>query len=66
MVTFSKKYNVEEESGVYEAKVILEIKNFTKEDEGQYKCASTNSLGKAETAVRLYSIQVTPTKLVVF
>lgn len=45
-----------EETNSYETILKLKIKNFTKEDEGQYKCMSTNSLGKAETTIRLYAI----------
>ncbi|KAG7155771.1 CEPU-1-like 2 [Homarus americanus] len=57
----SRKYRLEEMTDSYRVTMKLVIKNFTKGDAGQYKCISTNSLGKAETSIRLYEI-VLPTQ----
>nr|XP_045586955.1 lachesin-like [Procambarus clarkii] len=53
-----RKYELEEVIDSYRVTMKLVIKNFTKDDAGQYKCISTNSLGKAETSIRLYEIEV--------
>ncbi|XP_053641723.2 lachesin [Cherax quadricarinatus] len=53
-----RKYKLNEEKDSYRVTMKLVIKNFTKDDAGQYKCISTNSLGKADTSIRLYEIEV--------
>lgn len=52
------KYQVLEMVDLYRVTMKLAISNFTQNDAGQYKCVSTNSLGKADTSIRLYVIEV--------
>ncbi|XP_042870202.1 lachesin-like [Penaeus japonicus] len=52
------KYQVLEMVDLYRVTMKLVISNFTQGDAGQYKCVSTNSLGKADTSIRLYVIEV--------
>lgn len=56
--TCSKKYGLVEDRRLYNASVRLVIRNFTREDAGQYKCVATNSLGRSDTSIRLYVIDV--------
>ena len=54
----STKYRVSERHSLYRVSMRLVISGFTKQDGGQYKCISTNSLGRAETSIRLYVIEL--------
>ncbi|XP_068217837.1 uncharacterized protein [Palaemon carinicauda] len=58
MMLNNKKYELLEMLDAYRVTMQLTIRNFTREDEGKYRCISTNSLGKAETSIRIYVIEV--------
>ncbi|XP_064087513.1 neurotrimin-like [Macrobrachium nipponense] len=58
MMLNNKKYELLEMVDSYRVTMQLTIRNFTREDEGKYKCISTNSLGKADTGIRIYVIEV--------
>lgn len=58
MLLDGRKYKLQEKVDMYRVTMKLVIQDFTKNDTGQYKCISTNSLGKAETSIRLYEIEV--------
>ncbi|XP_050720024.1 basement membrane-specific heparan sulfate proteoglycan core protein-like [Eriocheir sinensis] len=58
MLLDGRKYKLDENVDMYRVTMKLTIQDFGKVDAGQYKCISTNSLGKADTAIRLYEIEV--------
>ncbi|KAK8385617.1 hypothetical protein O3P69_016413 [Scylla paramamosain] len=58
MLLDGRKYKLQETVDMYRVTMKLVIQDFTKQDTGQYKCISNNSLGKAETSIRLYEIEV--------
>ncbi|KAF2358699.1 Immunoglobulin I-set [Trinorchestia longiramus] len=58
MLLKGKKYNLYEEQHLYNGSLQLVIRDFNWTDAGQYKCVATNSLGKSDTSIRLYVIDV--------
>uniref|UniRef100_T1GPV3 Ig-like domain-containing protein n=1 Tax=Megaselia scalaris TaxID=36166 RepID=T1GPV3_MEGSC len=64
MVLPNKKYKTEYTENSYRAHMKLTIKNLHKEDFGNYRCISKNSLGETEGSIRVYDIPLpaTPSK----
>lgn len=59
---YRKKHKIAEERlSLYEIKITLTVRNFTRTDLGTYTCISTNSLGRANTTIRLYEIRIPTT-----
>ncbi|KAK2718747.1 lachesin-like isoform X2 [Artemia franciscana] len=59
VILSSQKYEIHEERiSSYQIVISLVIREVSRGDFGTYSCVSTNSLGKAEEAVRLYEIRV--------
>lgn len=52
---YSAKYSIHETRSTYKVVMYLTIKSFNLADRGTYNCVSTNSLGRAEGTLRLYS-----------
>ena len=53
---YRRKFQITEKSESYKTVLTLRVKHFTDEDDGTYRCSSTNSLGKSETTIRLYAM----------
>lgn len=52
---YSKKYEITEETiSSYRTRMMLTIKNFNELDAGIYTCISSNTLGRANSTIRLY------------
>lgn len=55
MVISSAKYEVKTVSkSLFETKMTMILRYFQKEDAGSYKCVAKNSLGEAQSSIRLY------------
>lgn len=55
MVVASSKYEVYTQvRSLFETRMRVVVRNMRQEDIGQYKCVAKNSLGEAESSIRLY------------
>ncbi|XP_076036266.1 neurotrimin-like [Oratosquilla oratoria] len=62
MILETKKHQLEMQRDSYRVTMRLIINNFTRADSGQYKCISSNSLGRSDTTVRVYVIEMPTSK----
>lgn len=55
MVISSNKYDVyTHPRSMFETRMRVVVRNLKHEDIGQYKCVARNSIGEAESSIRLY------------
>lgn len=55
MIVSSHKYNVQETAlSLYETRMTVTIRRFSKDDIGSYRCIAKNSLGEVDSSIRLY------------
>ncbi|XP_018326046.2 lachesin [Agrilus planipennis] len=61
MLLPTKKYGTETTENSYRTYMKLTVRNLQKDDFGNYRCISKNSLGETEGSIRLYEMPVTST-----
>lgn len=55
MIVSSQKYIVQETAlSLYETRMTVTIRRFSKDDIGSYRCIAKNSLGEVDSSIRLY------------